>query len=749
MQSSHGSVGSSFNSSTFSPNPALHVLGEEDTYEFSEDKLVEDGGNTGETSNFDLKSSFCSSDAIDAGYSDLEKIVAIDSVEDVSDGRRSSMLVRVRGSFNENREGRLSAFKGRRGQVHRRPLGKLFEGGEMSDEEDHRRPTEVGPAYDEGETEKVEMQVDDKQLMHFCGVVLQLLRKELDSSPGQSTTYKRETLPKLREAFKKLVNCTEVPQWLTQKANDLRIDMENKSGDGMAAIHEHDDSEEEWKRKLSMTRKEVARVKDQEAAVERQGMVNFVKHCVSAIGILKSKIEKDKLAIQQAQQENMQASIRAKEEARREAEAEWSRRISMVRRETERKTKEQLADKFKQAEGQMIKELEEKIRSETESEWTLRLKAEQKNRRLSAQVKMTLAVERVTQRAEMEKQHALSALAEELEKEKELATKQAADVARKTAEHEWKEKLSMGIKEAKADILTQLRQEQVHQKENNDGNNQHHHHEEMWVEKSREVRRFSLVEGNVNDLHAQRERVRIMMRNSTGGISRGTENSPASSRFSSDYGMPSPIPLAPIPIDDSIASSIVSRNTPGPEHPEKRCSFRQEETPKREKEKPYASASSSKSRRTKNNSSKSKKKGLPFQILELKVLPGELKGSSLVGKFREYSIITTISVSKKELRTKKTVRYSSAREQFHDQLYREAERLGYQHSFQPVFATFPPKAIGSSNSDDMGKTRAKSIQTYLLSVYDVGERLYRISKSEQDQSEVEHLMDVVFSDFLQ
>lgn len=70
-----------------------------------------------------------------------------------------------------------------------------------------------------------------------------------------------------------------------------------------------------------------------------------------------------------------------------------------------------------------LKKLTAKVRAETEADWSVRLMEEQKNRRLSCQLKLTAAVERTSKKCAQEKEMALAALAEELEKEKEEAIK--------------------------------------------------------------------------------------------------------------------------------------------------------------------------------------------------------------------------------------------------------------------------------------------------------------------------------------
>lgn len=895
----------------------------------------------------------------------LDNIVSIEAFEDdsIMDGRRSSMLVRVRGRFSEKRKqnqlghgrkgGNAAATPGsalRRAGRNRKPLGKLFDANEMQDDEDaenifgrsnHAKnsssPCKVEEIYDEDDDEDeddeeeeeelivaseglretaiervqgnrrgamkaltdrpssraacsdengnnrrtveevapLEVRIEDKELVAFCGVVLNLLHQELESSHDRDDEdYQLETLPKLREAFNNLVACSEVPAWLSQKAREIKHDVElQMSANGSVLesslasssleVIQEDCKSEFPSATTSNSSSSAGSASSCSSAVERVGMASFVKQCVQAITILKSKIDRDKATIARIQEENIQSTMLAKEQARKETEEEWRRRCSMVRRETERKTKAEL----EREQEDRMKEAIQRVRAEAESDWQARLREEQKNRRLSAQVKMTLAVERVSKQAEFDKRQALSALAEELEQEKEEATRNAANLARKTAEMEWERKLQLGIREAKDEILKQIKSETMQQQQHQQHHQQQHmqmqHMEEqtVWVEQAHEIRRYSAhhveqqgstsssARSSASFQGSQQMRVDqcVVMRNSTGRMMRNSTGrimqSVSASDFSNDHCLPSPISMMSMPLDDSMpqrsstgnrllspglrrVSGRASDSTPiahrrkltapksgsrrsSPLHAQQQIrdrssndaasiSSRNETTLHRSGT--SASRRSSASSHSNRDNTKNKSLSTPvrrgsksslgasspetpqnqkressvattpsprasrrmitspggnplFDLIDLSVRPGELKGSALAGRYREYDVCAVVAVyhatkGKQELRTRRSLRYSAARELFHDRLFIEAESFGFQHSFQSVLATFPPKAMGNSNSDATAKLRAKSIQTYLLTAYDTCARLLRITKDDQDRKDLHALTTAVFADFL-
>jgi len=813
-----------------------------------------------------------------SGFQSIEQIVSIEQVDDVcSDGRRRSMVVKMRGVMGgENGSVKKALWqdsdKYSKPNSNRRPLAQVTNVMHGAGSPPHYSitPSSAGsgsiddnPAVDTNESVEssqldirlmtprpdnmeldCEVMVEDKELVQFCSVVLQLLRRELETSSDiQGGHYNHlETLPKLREAFNNLITCTEVPTWLSQKAREMKTDLESQlraKGVKTKVLEtlkeEHDmekeqailqakaEAEAKWKRKVSMSKKEALEQREKQVTAERAGMVNFVKQCVRAIAILKEKIEGDKETMKRIHQEKLEAALKAKEQAREEAEVEWSRRLSMVRRETEKKTKDQVEREFKKSHDEAVKAAIARARAEAEKDWSVRLHEEQRNRRLSAQLKLTAAVERASKRAELDKEAALSALAEELEKEKEDASRTAAEIARNNTEAAWKRKLSMGIRDAKEELMKKFQQKKQEVDNKNGGpdianmsssssssekplvvastgkaGGQHvsrhtappgfqlQREEHVWIGNTQEVRRFSLVEGAASATSTSMTGA-LTPRNSGGGLvpqqngharqlfrglsqdfdtgmmgnmgrcSSGSSGLPSGGAafdsqkrvsfflqngvrngnpdFSRDYALPSPIAIVPMPLDDTMSTNIM---TPGPSAKKlgEKGLKTTDSTTSAKKRLPMAMVDNGDGDFT-----------APFKILDLVVKPGDLKGS-LSSKYREYHVSVLVLLDNKtELRTRKILRYSAAREAFHDKLYAHAYELGLHFSYQPVFSSFPPKSVVGSNSEHTSVLRAKAIQNYLLSVYDVSTRLLRITKDEKGKKDIRALLDTVFSDF--
>ena len=143
---------------------------------------------------------------------------------------------------------------------------------------------------------------------------------------------------------------------------------------------------------------------------------------------------------------------------------------------------------------------------------------------------------------------------------------------------------------------------------------------------------------------------------------------------------------------------------------------------------------------------------LPFAFLDLSVVPGEVQGG-LVSGYREYKVSAVVRVADgdttRELRTRRVLRYSAARELFYARLVSESTRLGLHLSFQSLFDSFPPKQVTGACSDVTAKLRARAMQTYLLSVVDVAARLVRIARTLHEKNEVRRMIHAVLSEFLE
>ena len=489
--------------------------------------------------------------------------------------------------------------------------------------------------------------------------------------------------------------------------------------------------------------------------IEKAGIVNFAKQCVKAIAILKKKVEEEQKTQAELEAEKQEAVEAAAALARQEAEEIWSRRLSMAKRETEQKTKESLVEQFRKQhvrsqafpntqshfyiQEDEMKVVTERIRSETEADWSVRLLEEQKNRRLSCQLKLTAAIERANKRYSKEKEVALAALAEELEKEKEEATKTAAENARRAVEHEWKRRYESELEEVKAKTLGNKKQlEPVvpvqstsdqstsEAKFNSSANlkteRSQHPGEPKLTQEDRhlyagKIRRLSTMETSQINENPQRyshgyralSQDFSMMCGKPKRVSfvLGREGDRTVRDFSTEFALPSPIPIVSMPLDETNGAMTPMIPRAGTLTAQKRTS--------------RVYHGNKIKHRGGNESVMSCPGGdkgvLQFHIEELSVKVGDLR-STMTSKYREYHINTLVTLcrggTERQHSTSRTLRYSAARQIFYDDLAAVAKRIGAYAHFENLLISFPPKAV-KSNSTKVAEYRANAIKNYIYS----------------------------------
>lgn len=381
----------------------------------------------------------------------------------------------------------------------------------------------------------------------------------------------------------------------------------------------------------------------------------------------------------------------------------------------------------------------ERIRSETEADWSVRLLEEQKNRRLSCQLKLTAAIERANKRYSKEKEVALAALAEELEKEKEEATKTAAENARRAVEHEWKRRYESELEEVKAKVLGAKKQVEPvipvqstsdqstseakfgcvgnlkAERAQNPGESKAAQ-EERHVYGGR-IRRLSTMETSQLNENPQRyshgyralSQDFSMMCGKPKRVSfvLGRESDRTVRDFSTEFALPSPIPIVSMPLDETAGAMTPMIPRAATHTAQKRTSrvYHGNKIKHRGNESVVSCPGADKG-------------VLQFHIEELSVRVGELR-STMTSKYREYHINTLVTLCRngveRQHSTSRTLRYSAARQIFHDDLAGIAKRIGAFAHFENLLTSFPPKAVTKSNSTKVAEYRANAIKNYIYS----------------------------------
>lgn len=185
--------------------------------------------------------------------------------------------------------------------------------------------------------------------------------------------------------------------------------------------------------------------------------------------------------------------------------------------------------------------------------------------------------------------------------------------------------------------------------------------------------------------------------------------------FSTEFALPSPIPIVSVPLDETTTlTPMVPRTTVTTSMQKRSCSRGYYGNKIRQ---PGGNDKS-----VESAGSVSDKGVVNFHIEELHVSVGELR-STLTSKYREYNIATLVTVgrvgSERQHSNSRTLRYSAARQVFHDDLARIAKKIGVLVHFECLLTSFPPKSVTKSTSSKTAEYRATALRSYILSACDI------------------------------